>query len=102
VLQRLGSEACWVVHGDGLDELTTTGTSQSRSLARRQGSECFTLTRRCRPEARDAEPTCWAATPAENAEAIMHVLLGGATGRYRDIVLLNAAAALIVAGRSPT
>jgi anthranilate phosphoribosyltransferase len=37
--------------------------------------------------------------PADNAEALA-ALLGGAPGPYRDIVLLNAAAALVVAGRS--
>jgi anthranilate phosphoribosyltransferase len=96
VLGRLGSERAWVVHGsDGLDEITTTGPTSVAEL--RNGTvRTFEIT----PE--DAGlPT---ARPAElkggdaqhNAQALRAVL-NGATGPYRDIVLFNAAAALIVA-----
>ncbi|WGF86353.1 anthranilate phosphoribosyltransferase [Marinivivus vitaminiproducens] len=98
VLHRLGSERAWVVCGsDGLDELTTTGTSTVASLEDGR-IESFTVSPEdaglplARPE--DLK----GGDPAENAAAL-RALLAGTTGPYRDIVLLNAAASLIVAGR---
>ncbi|WP_043364333.1 anthranilate phosphoribosyltransferase [Belnapia sp. F-4-1] len=96
-LARLGTEAAWLVHGQGLDEIALSGETQVVAL---EGSTIreFTIApedaglRRAPPEAiRGGEP-------AENAIALT-ALLGGAPGPYRDIVLLNAAAALVVAGR---
>lgn len=98
-LRALGSERAWVVHGeDGLDEMTTTGRTFVAEL--RDGDiRGFEVTpeevglRRARPEdlaGGDAK---------ENAEALRDVLRGR-TGPHRDIVVLNAAAALVVAGRS--
>ncbi|MEQ8664429.1 MAG: anthranilate phosphoribosyltransferase [Rhodospirillales bacterium] len=96
-LGRLGSEAAWVVHGmDGLDELTTTGRSIVAELKDGKIST-FEL------EPGDAGlPTAAAAdlkggTPEENAAALRAVLDGEA-GAYRDIVVFNAAASLVVAG----
>jgi anthranilate phosphoribosyltransferase len=98
VLQRLGSESCWVVHGDGLDELTTAGTSHVAAL---EGGrvESFTLTAADAglPQARRED--LLGGTPEENAE-MMRALLDGAKGPIRDIVLLNSAAALVVGGRA--
>ena len=98
-LRALGSERAWVVHGeDGLDELTTTGrtfVAELRDGALRQ----FEVT----PEeaglrrARSEDLTGGGAE--ENAEALRAVL-AGRTGPHRDVVLLNAAAALVVAGRA--
>jgi len=98
VLLRLGSESCWVVHGDGLDELTTAGTSHVAAL--KGGKiECFTLTPADAwlPQARREE--LLGGTPEENAE-MMRALLDGAKGPIRDIVLLNSAAALLVGGKA--
>jgi anthranilate phosphoribosyltransferase len=99
VLGRLGAERAWVVHGlDGLDELTTTGPSRVASLE--NGSvEVFEVT----PE--DAGlPRAKAADlkggVAEVNAAALSAVLDGRKGAYRDIVVLNAAAALIVAGRA--
>lgn len=99
VLKNLGSERVWVVHGsDGLDELTTTGPTEVAEL-------------------KDGEITRFEVTPEEagleraqpddllggeadaNASAIRDVL-DGTAGPFRDIVILNAAAALIVAGKA--
>lgn len=99
VLLRLGSEAAWIVHGsDGLDEITTTGVTHVAEL--RDGAvRSFQIDPaqaglpRARPE--DLK----GGDAAHNAEAI-HALLAGAAGAYRDIVLLNSAAALIVAGKA--
>ncbi len=98
VLQKLGSEKVWVVHGsDGLDELTTTGPSTVAEL--KDGIITrFTVT----PE--DAGlPLADAAAlkgggPEENAVALL-ALLNGTPSAYRDIVLLNTAAALVVADK---
>jgi len=96
VLGRLGSERAWIVHGlDGLDELTTTGKSVVAEL---KDGEVSTF----EIEPGDAGlPTASAedlkgGTPEENAAAL-RALLDGAAGAYRDIVLYNAAAALVVA-----
>ncbi|WNJ98513.1 anthranilate phosphoribosyltransferase [Thalassospiraceae bacterium LMO-JJ14] len=98
-LANMGCEAAWVVHGaDGLDELTTTGTSYVCQLANGEITE-FEVT------PGDAGlPTATAdelkgGDPDANAEAL-RMLLAGAPGPYRDIVVLNAAASLIVAGKA--
>lgn len=97
-LRNLGSERALVVHGDGLDELTTTGVSYVAELADGKirtyeiTPEEAGLPRATRADLKGGEP-------AENAEAIRR-LLDGAPGAYRDIVLLNAAAAFIVAEKA--
>ena len=99
VLAALGSERAWVVHGhDGLDELTTTGSS---SVAELQDGE---ITRfEVAPEEAGLQRATLAdlkgGSAQDNAQALRALLRGG-HGPYRDIVVLNAAAALIVAGRS--
>jgi len=98
VLGKLGSERAWVVHGDGLDELTTCGTSIVAELNRGK-VETFEVT----PDMAGLKPAkldeLRGGDPAANA-AKLHELLDGAAGPIRDIVLLNAAAALIVAGKA--
>lgn len=98
VLHRLGSERAWVVCGsDGLDELTTTGASAVASLEDGR-IETFSVAPEDAglPTARPEDLK--GGDPQHNAKALRSVL-DGATGAYRDIVLLNAAASLIVAGR---
>ncbi len=99
VLKNLGAEHVWVVHGhDGLDEITTTGSTDVAEL-------------------KDGKITVFEVTPADaglapaklsdlkggdaafNAQAIRDVL-AGKKGPFRDIVLLNSAAALIVGGKA--
>jgi len=99
VLRNLGADHVWVVHGhDGLDELTTTGSTDVAEL-------------------KDGKVTVFEVTPADaglapaklsdlkggdakfNAHAIRDVL-AGTKGPFRDIVLLNAAAAMIVGGKT--
>ena len=100
VLGALGATRAWVVHGDGLDELTTTGESQVAEW--REGAvRLFNVT----PEAvglpRATLADLRGGEPAQNAAA-MRALLDGETGPYRDVVLLNAAAAFLVAERAET
>ena len=100
-LAALGLSRGFVVHGsDGLDEITTTGPTLVFEI--RDG----TVERRTLEPADFAVPT---AVPADlkggdrarNA-AIAHAVLSGRRGPHRDIVLANAAAALVAAGRVPT
>jgi anthranilate phosphoribosyltransferase len=97
VLGKLGSERAWVVHGDGLDELTTTGTSFVAELKAGR-VDTFEVTPEMAGLARARLTDIKGGEPAENAVRL-RALLAGETGPLRDIVLLNAAAALIVAGK---
>jgi anthranilate phosphoribosyltransferase len=100
VLGALGVERAWVVHGDGLDEMTTTGTTEIAEW-RDGGVRLFSVT----PEAvglpRATLADLAGGEPAANAEAIRD-LLSGRPGPYRDIVLLNAAAGLLVGDKVET
>jgi anthranilate phosphoribosyltransferase len=100
VLGALGATRAWVVHGGGLDELTTTGASEVAEW-RDGGLRLFKIT----PEAvglpRAAPADLRGGDPAENAAAL-RALLAGQPGPYRDIVLLNAAAAFLVAEKVET
>jgi len=100
VLAELGTEHALVVHGaDGLDEITTTGPTRVAEV-RGDRVELWELVpedlglTRVRPEALAG------GTPEENA-AIAHRILAGEPGPRAEIVALNAAAALHVAGRVP-
>ena len=96
-LGNLGSERAWVVHGDGLDEVTTAGTTFVASLENGK-VETFEITPEEAGLPRGKPEDLKGGEPAENAAALARVL-EGETGAYRDIVLMNTAAALIVAGR---
>jgi anthranilate phosphoribosyltransferase len=98
VLGRLGGERAWVVHGDGLDELTTAGVTRVASLDCGR-VETFEITAADAglPPARLDDLR--GGEPLLNAR-LMRDLLGGAGGPLRDVVLLNSAAALLVAGHA--
>jgi anthranilate phosphoribosyltransferase len=98
-LLALGSDKAWLVHGgDGTDELSIA--LPSRVAAVENGT-----VREFEVHPEDAGlpvhpfEAILGGTPAENAQAF-RALLDGALGAYRDAVLLNAAAALVVAGRA--
>jgi anthranilate phosphoribosyltransferase len=100
-LLTLGSEKAWLVHGsDGTDEITICGPT-SVSAVENGAVRDFTV----HPEDAGLAPHPFEAilggTPAENAQAF-RALLDGAPGAYRDAVLLNAAAALVVADKAGT
>ena len=99
VLKNLGSETVWVVHGsDGLDEITTAGPT---SVAALENGKVRTF--EISPEDAGlprATPDALRGGDAEhNAKALLNVLKGK-SGPFRDITVLNAAAALIVAGKA--
>ncbi len=99
VLSNLGSECAWVVHGsDGLDEITTSGVTSVAALETGK-VRSFEIT----PENAGlprAKPDALRGGDAEhNARALLDVLKGKASA-FRDVSLLNAGAALIVAGKA--
>jgi anthranilate phosphoribosyltransferase len=99
VLGNLGAERAWVVHGsDGLDELTTTGLSYVVEYNKGAVS-AFEISPNDAglPEARPEDLK--GGTPEENAAALRGIL-DGQPGPYRDIVVYNAAAALVVAEKA--
>jgi anthranilate phosphoribosyltransferase len=99
-LRLHGSQTAWVVHGNGLDELTTTGTSTV--LALENGSvRSFTVDPVSLGLAPAVPDELRGDTPDVNAEFVRRVM-GGEHGAHRDIVVLNAAAALVVAGVAST
>lgn len=96
-LRILGRHCAWAVHGDGTDELALTGTSEVRAV---KGADisAFSITpedtglHRCDPAALvGGERT-------ENARILLSILEGTERGPKLDMVLLNSAAALVVAG----
>jgi anthranilate phosphoribosyltransferase len=99
VLGALGSERAWVVHGsDGLDELTTVGPS---FVAELKGGAVRTF----EVSPGDAglptvRPEDLKGGDAETNAAAMRAMVSGEHGPFRDAVIFNAAAALIVAGRA--
>ena len=99
VLQALGSVHVWVVHGaDGLDELSTTGPTLVAELKRGR-IKTFEVT----PEEAGLKRVKLAHLKGGDAKknaTAMKRLLSGVGGPYREIVLLNAAAALIVGGKA--
>src|SRR5581483_930977 len=98
VLKNLGSESVWVVHGsDGLDEITLTGPTFVAALERDE-IRSFEVS----PEDVGLKPVAGEALKggdaSANAVALRHVL-DGLPSAYRDVARINAAAALVVAGR---
>ena len=100
VLKDLGSEHVWLVHGDGLDEMTTTGTTQVVEL--KDGTiRGFELTPEDAGLPRARLEDLKGGDGAHNARALRAVLQGEKNA-YRDIALLNAGASLVVAGKADT
>ena len=99
VLKNFGTHRAFVVHGgDGLDEITTTTTTQVSELADGEVNT-YTLdpTELGIPTAQPSDLK--GGTPEENAEMTLSVLKGEKSPK-RDIVLLNAAAAIVAGGKA--
>ena len=97
-LSELGTTHAWLVHGQGLDELTVAGENQVVTLQDGVVSERIVA-----PEdsglPRSPVSAIKGGEAPENARALL-ALLEGVPGAYRDTVVLNSAAALVVAGRA--
>ncbi len=98
VLKALGAEKIWVVHGQGLDELALSGVTKVAALEK-DNVRTFEISPEDAGLARAPLKAIKGGGPEKNAEAIRALLRGG-RGPFRDIVLLNAAAALIVADKA--
>jgi anthranilate phosphoribosyltransferase len=99
VLKALGAEAAWVAHGsDGLDEITTSGPTHVAAL-----ENGMVRTFEVNPEdigIAKSKPEALRGGDAETNATALKAVLKGTKGPYRDIAVLNAAAALIVAGKA--
>ena len=101
VLKNLGAESVWVVHGsDGLDEITLTGPTFVAALEN-GGIRSFEVAPEDAGLARVGGEALKGGDADANAVALRSVL-NGEPSAYRDVALLNAAAALMVAGRART
>ncbi|HXO90841.1 MAG TPA: anthranilate phosphoribosyltransferase [Stellaceae bacterium] len=98
VLGRLGLERAWVVHGSGLDELTTAGVTTVAALEDGMVETFEVVAEDFGLPAAQVEDLR-GGTPQHNA-GLMRDLLAGTGGPLRDIVLLNSGAALLVAGQA--
>ena len=98
-LRDLGSDRAWLVHGgDGTDELSIAGESHVAELKDGQVHE-FTITPEDAGLSRHPFNEILGGEPADNAAAF-RALLNGEASAYREAVLLNAAAALLIAGKA--
>src|ERR1700742_403679 len=101
VLKNLGSQSAWVVHGsDGLDEITLTGPTFVAALEN-GNVRTFEGTPEDAGLGRVGGDALKGGDADANAVALRSVL-DGKPSAYRDVALLNAAAALIVAGKART
>ncbi|MCL4677045.1 MAG: anthranilate phosphoribosyltransferase [Alphaproteobacteria bacterium] len=99
-LQQLGSEAAWVVNGsDGLDEITVTGETYFARLENGRITEGV-LTPEDFGLPRSAPESLRGGDAQTNADAML-AMLEGQKGAYRDIVIANTAAVLVIAGKFP-
>lgn len=100
-LRDLGTECAWVVHGsDGIDEMTTTGPTHVIELSGGQIRR-FEITPEEAGLVRATPEALKGGEPSENAQALRAVV-AGEKNAYRDIAILNAAGALVVAGKAST
>jgi anthranilate phosphoribosyltransferase len=101
VLRQLGSEHVWVVHGsDGLDEITTTGTTYVAELKGGEITEFEVSPSDVGLKLADLDDL--KGGDADVNAAAMRDLFAGEKAAYRDIVLMNTAAALVVTGVAPS
>ncbi len=99
VLNNLGCQHAFVVHGDdGLDDITTTTTTRVSEL-RNGVVETYTLDPTTLGIPRAEPEALLGGTPEENAEIIINIL-NGEKGPKRDIVVLNAGAAIVAGGKA--
>jgi len=100
VLGALGAERAWVVHGQGMDEMSLAGETHIAEY--REGAvRLFTVTPESVGLPRAEIAMLSGGEPADNARALT-ALLDGEAGPYRDVVLLNAAAAFLVGDKVET
>ena len=101
-LEALGAKRAFVVHGtDGIDELTTTGESIVARVEETETGESTLKASRVTPEMAGLTRTTldqFTGGDVKTNSALLYDVLTGIAGARRDIVLMNAAAALVAAG----
>ncbi len=100
VLGALGAERAWTVHGSGMDEMTVTGPTMVCEW-RDGGVRNFNITPDAVGLQKHSLDQLTGGTPEVNAAALTR-LLDGEAGAYRDVVLLNAAAAFLIGDKVET
>jgi len=96
-LKELGSEKAWIVHGEGgLDELSAQHRDANHVAILDDGA----ITRVTAAVHAEIHPDIRGGSAAENADELRALLNGGGRPGHRDAVLVNAAGALVVAGRA--
>jgi anthranilate phosphoribosyltransferase len=99
VLKNLGSEACWICHGEGgMDEIVPTGTTWISELKNGEIRN-FEMTPEAAGLTRSNPKDLLGGDAAYNAEALREVL-SGKPSAFSDAALMTAAAALVVAGKA--
>ncbi|HET7411524.1 MAG TPA: anthranilate phosphoribosyltransferase [Pararhizobium sp.] len=98
VLRDLGSETVWVVHGDGLDEMTTAGITRVAILE--NGTIRSVEIDACDLGFDRVTMADLRGGDGHHNAAALRAVLTGAKNPYRDITLLNAAASLVIAGKA--
>jgi anthranilate phosphoribosyltransferase len=93
----LPREKVWVVHGDGMDELSTAGLSDIREITRGSAA-CMSVHPDELGIALAGVDQLRGGDRARNAEILTGILSGKLRGPMRDVVVLNAAAAFVVSG----
>ncbi len=97
-LKNLGTKSAWVVHGsDGLDEITTTGTTYCAKLSNGEIEECTLSPSDFGLDISKPEHLL-GGVAEENAKAL-RAILQGEQNAYRDIVIANTAAVLVISGK---
>ncbi len=97
-LARLGTRSAWIVYGNGLDELTLDGDNLVVML--RDGEISEMSLNAAEAGLKAAPAAAIAGGDAGHNAAALTAMLAGERGAYRDTILFNAAAALIVAGKT--
>jgi anthranilate phosphoribosyltransferase len=101
VLHRLGTKHSLVVHGlDGLDEISISGSTRVWEVSARGVSSPYEVSPRSLGFETASLTEIKGGTPEENAGALRRIL-DGEKGARRNVVVMNAAAALAAAGRAP-
>ncbi|MDO9335478.1 MAG: anthranilate phosphoribosyltransferase [Caulobacter sp.] len=100
VLGALGAERAWTVHGSGMDEMTVTGPTMVCEW-RDGGVRNFNITPDAVGLQKHSLDELTGGTPEVNAAALSR-LLDGEPGAYRDVVMLNAAAAFLIGDKVET
>jgi anthranilate phosphoribosyltransferase len=99
VLKNLGSEACWICHGEGgFDEIVPTGTTWISELKDGQ-VKSFEISPETAGLGRAKPDDLKGGDAAQNADALRHVLAGKPSA-FRDAAVMTAGAALVVAGKA--